>query len=129
MQREEGSGLRKKTALKIMALLQYCLIMIMFAPVAVNATGINNYQTVLEAEKQKTLQMLEQAKRETNEETLLLKKELETSKRCATERLKTIVSLVVLTRHSLIEREELLSKLRDTKRILESKKNKKEILK
>ncbi len=113
--------LGEKTASKIMALLQYCLMMVMFIAVEANATGIINYQTVLLTEKQQTLAMLQQAEKETDDEISLLKKELETSKACGVERLKTIVSLVVMTRYSLLEREALLKRLRDTKGILETK--------
>lgn len=103
-----------------MALLQYCLMMVMFT-VGANATGIINYQTVLSTEKQQTIDMLKQAKKETEDEISLLKKELELNKACGVERLKSIVSLVFLTRYSLLEREAFLKKLRDTKSILETK--------
>lgn len=109
----------KKTASKIMALLWGCLMLLL--PIGAHAIGANNFQTVLESEEQKTLGMLKDEKAEINDELQLLKKELTTSKHCALERLKTITSLVLLTRLSLLEREAILKGLKDTRSILDTK--------
>jgi len=95
-----------------------CCIMVLGSHQNLHASGVT---AVLVNEKQATLNMLDLKSKEIDNEISLLKEELKSNQACAVERLRTITSLILLARASLLERGAILHSLKENKMMLETK--------
>ena len=115
--KKRDKTMNEKSRLNFMALLCCCFMVLGFSP-RLYATGVT---AVLANEKQATLNMLDLKSKEIDNEISLLKEELISNQACAVERLRTITSLILLARASLLEREAILHSLKENKMMLETK--------